>query len=84
MTLDISITKRERERKKKKKKKKEKKENVTLTPEICTRIESSVTNIFVLSLLFYISVLQLPLVTICSAVTVKNCERHGRELREKQ
>lgn len=75
---------REGEKEEEKEEKRKKKANVTLTPEICTRIESSVTNIFVLSLLFYISVLQLPLVTICSAVTVKNCERHGRELREKQ
>ena len=81
MTLDISITKRKSIKEERRKKKKE---NVTLTPEICTRIESSVMNIFVLSLLFYISVLQLPFVTICFTVTVKNCERHGRELREKQ
>lgn len=60
---------------------KRKKERI---PEICTHIGSSVTNIFVLSLLFSMSVLQLPLVTICSAVTVRNCERHESRLTEKQ
>lgn len=69
---------REREREKIKKKKKKK---VTHIPKICTRIEVSVTNLFffVFSLLFCMSVLQLPLVTICSAVTVRNCERHEKE-----